>query len=752
MKRKSLISMGFLLVVLLMASLACGGKDEPTPTPVPTSTPRPAPTALPSESPPTATPTPPPMPEAAHEMLAAESEVHGVRLCYPDGWFYEDSFFIILSSDPDFDLFAAEEEPPDGVVMLIMAGSAEDMEAEEFTEEGFTSFAEEFGGEEVELLGGFEESTINGADVKKAEFRGVQEDTPVRGLVAMYVKDERAAVAVGLSPVELWEENAATVDAILTCIELFEGSGFGFDMDEEEVPVWYGALSYGETVQDSLVGGETQSWTFSGSAGELVSIILTPLGDEMDLSLRLLDPDGEELIDLDDAFGGEAESLSAFKLPADGQYSVYIKEFWDEPGEYELALQTGGDSKESEPIASGDMVAAESEILGVRLSYPDGWYYDDSFLLILASDASTLMSMEDDASELDGFIGIVIPFSPEEMEGESFEGMFDQMGDMFGASEDGEVEMVGPPTVTTINGADVQLVEFFFVKADQTTRAKFGIFNNGEQSAVVMVLGPDAQWDENAYLVDAIIESIELFEGSGLNFGEMPSTEAVYRGSLVYGTLIEDEFEGGDTHLWAFEGSADDFVSVIVNPLNEEMDVTIELLAADSTTLVEVDGGFSGEAEVLQDYQLPADGEYQIVIGEYWDVAASYELELIGSDEPVGALVPPGALEMGNVTIGEPISAMLMKSQDHVWTLPAKGGEMANIAVTPLDDEIDVAVSVIAPDGSVLVDELDDAFSGGTEELSELQLEIAGDYLIIVSEYWGSEGSYELAVNLNATE
>lgn len=518
------------------------------------------------------------------------------------------------------------------------------------------------------------------------------------------------------------------------------------------MPVWYGELSYGETIQESLVSGETQSWTFSGSADDVISVVLTPLGDDMDLSLRLLDPDGEELIDLDDAFGGEAESLSGFKLPADGQYSVHVNEFWDEPGEYELDLQTGGGTEESDPIASGDMVAAESETQGVRLSYPDGWYYDDSFLLILASDASTLMFMEDDASELEGFIAIVIPFSPEEMEGESFEGMLDQMGDMFGASEDGEVEMVGTPTVTTINGADVQLVEFFFVKADQITRAKFGIFDNGEQSAVALVLGPDEQWDENAHLVDAIIESIELFEGSGFDFGEMPSTEAVYRGSLIYGTLIEDEFEGGDTHLWAFDGSVDDYITVIVTPLDDEMDVTIELLAADSTTLIEVDEGFNGEAEVLQDYQLPAGGEYQIVIGEYWDVAGGYQLELIGGDEPVGALVPPGAQDMGTVPIGEPITGLLMESQDHVWTLPTQGGELANIVVTPLEDDVDVAVSVIAPDGSVLVDELDDAFSGGAEELLELRLAIAGDYLIVVSEYWGSEGSYTLAVDFDASE
>jgi hypothetical protein len=301
--------------------------------------------------------------------------------------------------------------------------------------------------------------------------------------------------------------------------------------------------------------------------------------------------------------------------------------------------------------------------------------------------------------------------------------------------------------MTTINGADVQMAEFLVSEAEQVIHAKFAVFDNGEQAAVVLVLGPDDHWNENAKLVDSIIESIELFEGSGFDFGEMPSTEAIYRGTVTFGSLIEDSFEGGETHLWVFEGSTDDYVSVIVKPLDAEMDVTIELLSADSTTLAEADEGFSGEAEMLVDYQLLADGEYQIVIGEYWEVAGSYELELIGGDEPVGPLIPPGMLVMGKVPIGEPVSAALVESQEHVWTLLAKGGELVNILAAPNEDETDLALTVIAPDGSRPVYQLDDAFSGSAEELSNFELVMAGEYLIIVSEYWESEGSYTLTVD-----
>jgi hypothetical protein len=322
------------------------------------------------------------------------------------------------------------------------------------------------------------------------------------------------------------------------------------------------------------------------------------------------------------------------------------------------------------------------------------------------------------------------------------------MGDMFGAEGDQQVEMIGVPKETTINDADVQLAEFLVVEDEQTVNAKFAVFNNGEQAAVVLALGPEELWDENVALVDAIIESVELYEGSGLDLGELPPAEGIDRGSLVYDTVVEDEFAEAETHGWTFEGSAGDYVSVIVTPLDDEMDITIQLLAADLTVLADVDGGFSGEVEALQNYQLPADGEYQILIDEFWDVSGGYQLELLGGEEPMGALVPPGSFEMGQVVFGEPNAGLLMEGQDHVWTLTAEGVEVVTIVVDPMEDEVDLTVAVISPNGSFLVDEHDGAFSGDAEELPNLELSMPGDYLILVREYWDSGGSYELSVDL----
>ena len=77
---------------------------------------------------------------------------------------------------------------------------------------------------------------------------------------------------------------------------------------------------------------------------------------------------------------------------------------------------------------------------------------------------------------------------------------------------------------------------------------------------------------------------------------------------------------------------------------------------------------------------------------------------------------------------------------------------MVNLVATPLSDEVDLTVTVIAPDGSTLFEEYDEAFSGAAEELSDLELSMPGDYLVMVKEYWDEGGSYTLAVDLSAGE
>ncbi len=729
--RRSMIWMGVVLAVLLATGVACGGREKPTPTPPP----------------PTATPAPSPTPEPpAPKMIEAESEAHGVRLCYPEGWFYEDSFALVLSSDPGYDLLAPDKEVPDGVVVVIMAGPVEEIQLEEVTEEMLSQVASEYGGEDAELLGEPERAVINGADVVSAEFQGTKGGEAFQGRVAVYTNGEQGGVLWAVSRRERWQVDSPAVDAVMACIELFEGTGLDIE-PEAAAPVWSGELSYGQTVQGEFVGGEIHAWTFVGAADESIGVVAAPLGEEMDVSIRLVDSAGDLLVEVDDAYDGEAEALSGYKLPADGEYAIHILEFWHVPGAYELQLSkestTAGD--ELKPVDLEGMILAESQAQGVRIAYPEGWFYDDTFLLFVTSDPAAMTLMGGNASELDAIVVVVLPFPADQADGASFEEMYEEVSGVFGTENEAQAEVLGAPERVTINGADVQLAESRITQDDATTRVRFAIFNNGEQAAVVLAAGPEDMWAENAHLVDVVIRSIELFEGTAPPF-EVPAAEGELRGSLNYDITVEDQLAEGESHLWTFRGGADDYVTVVVTPLDEEMDVVLQVQSSDGTMLMDADGGLTGEGEVLF-YQLPADGEYQILVEELWDVGGGYELQLLGGTEPIGPLVPPGSADMGEINIGEPTTGSLRAGQDHAWTLAAEGGEVVSIIATPLADETDLTLTVIGPNGVAMVNRLDDAFSGEAEEVI-IELVAPGAYLILVSEYWEAEGGYTLSVDL----
>src|SRR5690606_19976418 len=99
-----------------------------------------------------------------------------------------------------------------------------------------------------------------------------------------------------------------------------------------------GAASLGEVLESSLPAGGMQRWTFSGSARQVVNIVLLPETEQLDVILELISPTNEPLISLDEGFSGDAEVISNLTLPITGEYTVRIYEFGQVGGPYLLAI------------------------------------------------------------------------------------------------------------------------------------------------------------------------------------------------------------------------------------------------------------------------------------------------------------------------------------------------------------------------------------------------------------------------------
>lgn len=77
-------------------------------------------------------------------------------------------------------------------------------------------------------------------------------------------------------------------------------------------------------------------WFFVASAGDEISITLTPLGNE-DAGIYVYDPTGEELAYADDGFEGEEEFIEA-TVTISGLHAINIEELYGDPMQYDLLL------------------------------------------------------------------------------------------------------------------------------------------------------------------------------------------------------------------------------------------------------------------------------------------------------------------------------------------------------------------------------------------------------------------------------
>ncbi len=99
-----------------------------------------------------------------------------------------------------------------------------------------------------------------------------------------------------------------------------------------------GSLEYGDTVRERLNIWTGDVWTFSGEAGDRVSIRMS--SNDFDTYLDLWGPDLKRLTHSDDDGGGTNSFIDNFALPLSGTYNIVARGFSaGETGEYSLSLE-----------------------------------------------------------------------------------------------------------------------------------------------------------------------------------------------------------------------------------------------------------------------------------------------------------------------------------------------------------------------------------------------------------------------------
>lgn len=228
------------------------------------------------------------------------------------------------------------------------------------------------------------------------------------------------------------------------------------------------------------------------------------------------------------------------------------------------------------------------------------------------------------------------------------------------------------------------------------------------------------------YVLDLSITDLPAFGGGG---------------SIEFGTEVSSEVTANAEHEWVFHGVAGQDVTIILNALNEQFDVILELRGPDGRELIILDEGFAGDAEITSGYELPVTGEYHITVRGFAGHGGAYSLTL---DE--GGESTSNFHDAGDLASGERRREFLQGDEAHAWFFNGLAGDVVSITVTPLQPELDLDVWLLGPNLEELV--MQDEFLSGFSEEIEFELVTAGQHLVLVREFYGEVGEYEILLEI----
>ncbi len=100
-----------------------------------------------------------------------------------------------------------------------------------------------------------------------------------------------------------------------------------------------GTMTYGETIRDNIVNGQGGGWTFTGEAGDLITISMS--GEIFAKALELYDASGALITssEVDTSISSEVNTVALpVVLPATGDYTIVPRDLSELSGSYALSL------------------------------------------------------------------------------------------------------------------------------------------------------------------------------------------------------------------------------------------------------------------------------------------------------------------------------------------------------------------------------------------------------------------------------
>lgn len=517
-------------------------------------------------------------------------------------------------------------------------------------------------------------------------------------------------------------------------------------------------IAYDETKQATLAEGVRDFWTFSGQAGDTITITMT--SEVFDPYLRLFDPNGVEIGFNDDSpyRRGTEAVIGVVLLTEAGNYTIEARATHNRSaGAYTLQLDNNAIVLD---YAAGTQVSA-------MMSHPDGdqWQFEGQ-----AGDTINIAAPQiefdfiirlftPDGTELHAIVGtntVILPQTglytmqvidrdsvigrPYTFELTQFERAYGttlQYGDRVEARLEGDPSIqqwqfegeAGETIVITMESTDFNPAILLYGPSSDLL-ADIDTFEDDEIRVGPLPLNETGIYTIVAQRYESLLSFDDTFRGGDYTL-YVGRADIVPRPPLEYGQREVGELLPGLSDRWVFEGNAGDQVRIFTT--SDDVNVSVRLLDVFDKTLDAGEGVEDGDW-LVGPVTLPQTGTYAIVVNNRTDFSGKY---LIGIEQ-----VPP---EVQNIIIyGEAQDVMLTDGRD-TWVFEADAGDI--VTITMSSDDFDAFLLLQDLENSYLTS--NDDFDGLNAQIGPILLTQTGTYTIVVSSAGNAgQGAYTLAVDL----
>lgn len=380
---------------------------------------------------------------------------------------------------------------------------------------------------------------------------------------------------------------------------------------------------------------------------------------------------------------------------------------------------------------TADFVTLESPELGLSIQHPADWVSDDFFFLIIASDQEII---DANSPPTEGAAMVLLADTTESLGASDPAELLNVGLEQFNLGE--TFTIVEGPDPTAIQGQDAVIARIEGSSEDNNLEY-VGLavaIVEGEYGAFGLGLTPQDNSEEYLPTLEAMVNTIMLSEPTGDN-PEIPTEAPTVEDAVMVsvGDMFASNFDADSTRDFFFDGQAGSPINFHIEPIDDGLDLVMEIFDADLNSLVRVDETFTDDAEEVV-FSPPADGRYYLRVKDFSGQAGNFNISVTeGIVEAPTDLTP---LSAGEVVLGR------LDGGPVNYVISGRAGLPSAVFVVP-EEDLDPTLTILGTDGSVLADKNDYGFSGEFEGIAYTP-QTDGDLVVVVDAFGSASGGYAI--------